>query len=238
MHASHAHFFNINPLNAELNPICHLLALLGAHSIFHVSRIRVNFKIFAKNLTFTTRTKSRHNAASQTQNSAPMRNFIPSAAHSQKFTSSTLTYSHPILLLCSHLPFTKRSSGHCLGSFRAVKCLSPVTVINVMHLNTSPILLLFLLLLLLFLLLLLRASSLKVLVHPVHSSTRAHIRDGRKNALIHMPTRSSNILFSPFLIYTPFKFNLRKTKNKFPDFFYYNKTVQKKSRKQLILNNK
>jgi len=30
-----------NPLNAELNPICHLLALLGAHLIFHVSRIRV-----------------------------------------------------------------------------------------------------------------------------------------------------------------------------------------------------
>jgi hypothetical protein len=32
----------ISPLNAELNPICHLLALLGAHHIFHVSRIRVN----------------------------------------------------------------------------------------------------------------------------------------------------------------------------------------------------
>jgi len=31
----------INPLNAELNPICHLLALLGAHHILHVSRIRV-----------------------------------------------------------------------------------------------------------------------------------------------------------------------------------------------------
>jgi len=26
-----------NPLNAELNPICHLLALLGAHHILHVS---------------------------------------------------------------------------------------------------------------------------------------------------------------------------------------------------------
>ena len=33
-----------NPLNAELNPICHLLALL-AHHILHVSRIRV--KIFS-----------------------------------------------------------------------------------------------------------------------------------------------------------------------------------------------
>jgi hypothetical protein len=31
----------INPLNAELNPICHLLALLEAHYILYVSRIRV-----------------------------------------------------------------------------------------------------------------------------------------------------------------------------------------------------
>ena len=32
----------LNPLNAELNPICHLLALLRAHPILHISRIRVN----------------------------------------------------------------------------------------------------------------------------------------------------------------------------------------------------
>jgi len=31
----------LNPLNAELNPICHLLTLLGSHHILHVSRIRV-----------------------------------------------------------------------------------------------------------------------------------------------------------------------------------------------------
>ena len=31
----------INTLNAELNPICHLLALVGAHHILHVSRVRV-----------------------------------------------------------------------------------------------------------------------------------------------------------------------------------------------------
>jgi hypothetical protein len=30
-----------NPLNTQLNPICHLLALLEAHHILHVSRIRV-----------------------------------------------------------------------------------------------------------------------------------------------------------------------------------------------------
>jgi hypothetical protein len=31
----------VNTLNAKLNPICHLLTLLGAHHILHVSRIRV-----------------------------------------------------------------------------------------------------------------------------------------------------------------------------------------------------
>jgi len=32
---------NINPLNAELNPICCLLPLLGTHHFLHISRIRV-----------------------------------------------------------------------------------------------------------------------------------------------------------------------------------------------------
>jgi hypothetical protein len=32
----------LNPLNAELNPICHFLALLGARPILHVSMVRVN----------------------------------------------------------------------------------------------------------------------------------------------------------------------------------------------------
>ena len=31
----------INTLNAELSPICYLLALLGAHHFLHVRRIRV-----------------------------------------------------------------------------------------------------------------------------------------------------------------------------------------------------
>ena len=32
-------------LNAELNPICHLLALLEAHHILHVSRIRIKRRV-------------------------------------------------------------------------------------------------------------------------------------------------------------------------------------------------
>jgi len=34
-------FNSTNPLNAELNPIFHMLALLGAQHIFHVSGLRV-----------------------------------------------------------------------------------------------------------------------------------------------------------------------------------------------------
>ena len=34
-------FLYFKPLNTKLNPICHLLALLEAHHILHVSRIRV-----------------------------------------------------------------------------------------------------------------------------------------------------------------------------------------------------
>jgi hypothetical protein len=33
-----------NPLNAKLNPICHLLTMLEAYFILHVSRIKVNLQ--------------------------------------------------------------------------------------------------------------------------------------------------------------------------------------------------
>ena len=36
----------LNPLNPELNPICYLLALLGAHHFLHVSMIRVKLLTF------------------------------------------------------------------------------------------------------------------------------------------------------------------------------------------------
>jgi len=34
-----------NTLNAELNPVYHLLALLGAHPILHISRVRVKVQM-------------------------------------------------------------------------------------------------------------------------------------------------------------------------------------------------
>jgi hypothetical protein len=36
----------INPLNAELNSICHFLALLGVQHFLHLSRIRVKMYIY------------------------------------------------------------------------------------------------------------------------------------------------------------------------------------------------
>ena len=38
--------FLFNPLKPKLNPICYLLALLGAHHFLHVSRIRVKLLTF------------------------------------------------------------------------------------------------------------------------------------------------------------------------------------------------
>ena len=43
---------SINPLNPELNPICYLLALLGAHRFLHVSRIRVKSLTFRRLMSY------------------------------------------------------------------------------------------------------------------------------------------------------------------------------------------
>jgi hypothetical protein len=48
---------NITPLNAELNPICHLLALLGGATIVVVSRLRVKRAKAKKERTFTVNIK-------------------------------------------------------------------------------------------------------------------------------------------------------------------------------------
>ena len=40
-----AHLLSFNPLNAQLNPIRHLLALVAARHFVHVSRIRVNTNV-------------------------------------------------------------------------------------------------------------------------------------------------------------------------------------------------
>ena len=46
------HVVNINPLKPELNPICYLLTLLGAHHFLHVSRIRVKLLTFRRLMSY------------------------------------------------------------------------------------------------------------------------------------------------------------------------------------------
>jgi len=43
---------HLETLNAHLNPICHLLALLGAHHIHHVSGLRIKEKAQKMHVTF------------------------------------------------------------------------------------------------------------------------------------------------------------------------------------------
>jgi hypothetical protein len=50
----------INTLNAKLNPICHLLELLGAHHILHVSRIRVNIVFVGCNKNYLKNARCMH----------------------------------------------------------------------------------------------------------------------------------------------------------------------------------
>jgi len=42
----------INPLNPELNPICYLLTLLGAHHFLHVSGVRVKSLTFRRLMSY------------------------------------------------------------------------------------------------------------------------------------------------------------------------------------------
>src|SRR5215475_96732 len=45
-------FSQFNPLKPELNPMCYLLALLGAHHFLHVSRRRVKLLTFRRLMSY------------------------------------------------------------------------------------------------------------------------------------------------------------------------------------------
>ena len=49
---THFIFSTFNPLNPKLNPICRLLALLGAHHILRVSGLRVKENFFLYGIMF------------------------------------------------------------------------------------------------------------------------------------------------------------------------------------------
>ena len=62
---------DFNSLNPELNPICYLLALLGAHHLLHVSRIRVNAVSFQDALFLSFSSFSLTQSVSRTLHSSP-----------------------------------------------------------------------------------------------------------------------------------------------------------------------
>ena len=51
-HLRDTHGIFVNPLKPKLNPICYLLALLGAHHFLHVSRIRVKLLTFRRLMSY------------------------------------------------------------------------------------------------------------------------------------------------------------------------------------------
>ena len=75
----------INPLNAELNPICHLLALLGARHTFHVSGLRVNTHTFPA-------CKERHKI--QTAHSVPSNTQISQGTRYRQHTQCLATHRY------------------------------------------------------------------------------------------------------------------------------------------------
>jgi len=98
-----------------------------------------------------------HNAAQQTQNSAAMLTFCPLLCTHKCTLSITLPYSLPKVLPCYQSAFTRRTSVHCLGTFRAAKfsdSLSPLIIravprtapphqsllLTVLHVPPAPVL--------------------------------------------------------------------------------------------------
>jgi len=105
----------INPLNAELNPICHLLALLGAHHILHVSRIRLTVNenihkidgIRGRNVVSSLElpTLPQHTSL-QPRNSYKIEESRRETCHSATLPITNVTFGHPglsALFLCNKL---------------------------------------------------------------------------------------------------------------------------------------
>ena len=74
---------SINPLNAELSPICHLLVLLEAHQIFHVSGLRFNIMLVSTIF----RLKKKRQRDSTTAETLPCSSFAPILLWLRNFTS-------------------------------------------------------------------------------------------------------------------------------------------------------
>ena len=99
---------NFNPLNAELYSICHLLALLGAHHILHVSRIRVKHAAYLNTETKKKHTHSIHKQDIQCTNNRILSSFRVTIVAVDK--QLTITYSErvSVVLVMQHAERIRR----------------------------------------------------------------------------------------------------------------------------------
>ena len=94
--------YTINPLNAELNPIRHLLALVGARHIVHVSRIRANCEAQSVQHQLQIKTQTYRNVLCM-DNRQPYR--MPNRLHTQ-ICSNEQIYKNIFCLVLFTSPFS------------------------------------------------------------------------------------------------------------------------------------
>ena len=117
---------NFNPLNAKLNPICHLLALLGARHILHVSRIRVKVYSCLKTALHIRRNDLSNNIMSEQVHFRSLD--ITSIALKIELTNLLCDFDHASSLICGNKMPTRCNRGfycrsYCLlNTFRAPLC--------------------------------------------------------------------------------------------------------------------
>ena len=106
--------------NAELvHRIC-----VGVHA-YRGALPSVNFRIFAKTQFCQRHQHFRHDAALQKPISAQKLNSLPLLHSANSPIPITLASSLPNALPCFHTGFTRRTIGHCLGTFTAVNFSDP-----------------------------------------------------------------------------------------------------------------
>ena len=149
-------FHGYNPLKAEVNRICHLLALLGARRIFHVSRMRVKvhllkqitaqYQIFT-NSTDNTVIRFGHNVPSSVRQLKPAQ-IITTYQTARYQIPKTVTFIFTIVRRWNIKMGTSASHYENKASYRPNHCVKPTFAIcllmanNEMHISAHTLVLL------------------------------------------------------------------------------------------------
>ena len=116
---------HINPLNAELNPICHLLALLRAHHILHISWVRVNIILpstsWSPQWSLSLRLPHQHPVYTSI---LPHTRHMPCPSHSSRLCGSDLTIVKCGIFLC--VTFRRSERDNCNDIWGFLICVTNV----------------------------------------------------------------------------------------------------------------